>query len=1853
MKTIQSTKTLASALMRFARSLRSSAVTRIACAVLLYVLPARAATDTVAPQLVSFSITPSTVNVSSAAQTVTATMRLTDNLSGVSYGQAYFYSPSNNQNVGVGFGTGNRISGTDLDGTYQSTMSVQRYAEAGDWKLNYIYVADVVGNTRYYYAPGSGQANIFPAGTATTLTVQNPTPDTTAPEVSNFAFTPNSVDVGLTSRTVTATMRMTDGGSGVSYGQVTFYSPSNGQNVSVGFGSGNRISGTAADGIYQATMTLPRYAEAGDWKLNYIYTADVVNNYRYSYAPGSGQPNIFPVGTPTTLTVQDATPDSVAPQMLAFDFNPKTASIAGSDQTLTATMRLTDNLSGVSYGQAVFYSPSNGQNVSVGFGSGNRISGTALDGTYQSTMTVRRYAEAGDWKLNYIYVGDAVGNYRYYYAPGSGQPNIFPTGTATTLVVVDAASGPGVVTQAASALTSTAATLNGRVNPNGYATTAFFQYGTTTAYGTTTTSQSVGSGTSELGITAALTGLVANTTYHFRIGATNLNGTVYGSDQAFTTGTPAPTVTTGAATNLTASAATLNGTVNPQNSPTSVQFQYGTTISYGSTTVAQNIGSGNAAVAASATLGGLAANTTYHYRVVATNSTGTTNGADQALTTALPAPTANTTAATGISGSGGTLNASVNPSGLATTAQFEWGTTISYGSTTAVQNIGSGTSAIAVNATLSGLSPAVTIHFRVVATNSSGATFGGDQTFTTLAIPPTVATGAASAVAATTATLGGTVNANGLSATATFSYGTTVSYGSSATAAQSPVTGSSATAVSAAVSGLAPHRLYHFRASGTNSGGTVNGSDATFTTANTTPTAPDGSVTGTSGNVRTVTISFPATDGDGDTVAITGVTAGAGLTVGSFTNTTVTFTPAASFVGNASFTYTVGDGFGGSATGTITVTVSDTTAPVVAAHANVTAEATSAAGAVVSFAAGSATDAVGVTSLTYSQASGTSFPMGVTTVTITARDAANNAGTGTFTVTVQDTTAPVVAAHANVTAEATSAAGAVVDFAAGSATDAVGVTSLANSLESGTTFPIGVTTVTITAADAANNVGTSTFTVTVADTTAPAVAAHVNVTAEATSAAGAVVNFAAGSATDVVTASPAITYSQESGTTFPIGVTTVTISAEDAAHNVGTGTFTVTVQDTTAPVVAAHGNVTAEATSAAGAVVSFAAGSATDAVGVTSLAYSQESGTSFPLGVTTVMISAEDAAHNVGTGTFTVTVGDTTAPVVAAHANVTAEATSAAGAVVSFAAGSATDAVTVTSLAYSQESGTSFPLGVTTVTITARDAMNNVGTGTFTVTVGDTTAPAVAAHANVTAEATSAAGSVVSFAAGSATDAVTASLTITYSQASGTSFPLGVTTVTISAEDAAHNVGTGTFTVTVGDMTAPVITLNGDATLYAALDSTFTDPGATALDAVGGAVSVNVTGSVDTSVAGDYTLTYTAEDAAHNAAAPVARTVTVYLAAAAVDDVVTATAGETRCYPLANDYDPLGSELSLVSTDGPGVMFEGRALVIPAGYVGTFRYVATNGRGPSSANVTVLAGTPVTARSQWAGLLYDRTGAIAGRMQTTRNSAGRFTYGVRVGADQIGGIFTLDAMHTATVGGLTIIEDADHRLTIAYVSGGTLTGNLRQSATGVTPRQLNVALAGADRTALPGGGYLRAYVRTASKVNILGVLPDGRSFVAVSPLADNSSISFYISVRRTPGAFIGGEFTLGDLPATDCTGELEWTHASTLTALTANGSLYSAGAALPAGACTLTLAGGSLASPTTSANSATSGKPTLSTAIPAWLVKPAIGTFFMRVKTPGSFRVVKGSGIYLPKSHSAWGTFPGMPVSGSILLTQP
>src|SRR5437763_354948 len=87
--------------------------------------------------------------------------------------------------------------------------------------------------------------------------------DTTAPQLVSVDFTPNSVDVSSASQVVTLTAHLTDNNTGLNYASFNFYSPSTNQSVGVGVGSGNRISGTAQDGIYQATVTIPKSSESG------------------------------------------------------------------------------------------------------------------------------------------------------------------------------------------------------------------------------------------------------------------------------------------------------------------------------------------------------------------------------------------------------------------------------------------------------------------------------------------------------------------------------------------------------------------------------------------------------------------------------------------------------------------------------------------------------------------------------------------------------------------------------------------------------------------------------------------------------------------------------------------------------------------------------------------------------------------------------------------------------------------------------------------------------------------------------------------------------------------------------------------------------------------------------------------------------------------------------------------------------------------------------------------------------------------------------------------------------------------------------------------------------------------------------------------------------------------------------------------------------------------------------------------------------------------------------------------------------------------------------------------------------
>ncbi len=299
--------------------------------------------------------------------------------------------------------------------------------------------------------------------------------------------------------------------------------------------------------------------------------------------------------------------------------------------------------------------------------------------------------------------------------------------------------------------------------------------------------------------------------------------------------------TTSSASSITQTTATLNGVVNPNGSNATVEFEYGTSNGYGNTVSAsQSPVNGSSSVNVSADISGLSPNTLYHFRIKAANSSGTAYGADSTFKTKFGQTIAVTGSASDFTANSATLNGIVNPGGLSTSVQFEYGTSNIYGNNvTAAQSPVSGSNEVNVSAVINGLSVNTIYHYRIDAININGTINGEDSTFTIIipsnGSPPVATTGAASNETQTGAILNGVVNPGDLSTAVQFDYGTTTNYGSSIVATQSPVNGNINVNVSADLTGLFENTTYHYRVKATNSKGTIQGSDIVFRTTYTYP----------------------------------------------------------------------------------------------------------------------------------------------------------------------------------------------------------------------------------------------------------------------------------------------------------------------------------------------------------------------------------------------------------------------------------------------------------------------------------------------------------------------------------------------------------------------------------------------------------------------------------------------------------------------------------------------------------------------------------------------------------------------------------------------------------------------------------------------------------------------------------------------------------------------------------------------------------------------------------------------------------------------------------------------------------
>ena len=491
------------------------------------------------------------------------------------------------------------------------------------------------------------------------------------------------------------------------------------------------------------------------------------------------------------------------------------------------------------------------------------------------------------------------------------------------------------------------------------------------------------------------------------------------------------------------------------------------------------------------------------------------------------------------------------------------------------------------------------------------------------------------------------------------------------------------------------------------------------------------------------------------------------------------------------------------AAGSFAVQVRDTRAPRLAVPPALTLESGREAGRRVTFAASAVDRVDGPVGVRCVPGSGSTFPLGTTSVRCVAVDDRRNRAERSFRVTVLlvDDREPPRLELEGARVEATTPAGAVVRYRATASDDRDGNLLPRCSRASGTTFPVGTTTVRCVADDAAGNRVTGSLAVSVVDTIAPRLAVPAPIRAEATGRAGARIRFAA-RASDRGAALPA-QCTPASGTTFAVGTTRVRCSAVDAAGRRAAGGFTVTVVDTTPPRLAIRAPRTVEATSPAGAEVAYEA-TATDLVaGAIAPSCAPAPGV-LPLGSTTITCSAVDAHGNRAAGSATVAVVDTTPPALRIDAPGTVEAASQQGAQVAYGA-TATDLVGgEIAPACSPAPGT-FPIGKTTVTCTAADASGNRSSGTATVTVADTTPPRLRIDAPGRVEATGPEGAAVSYTA-VATDVVSGPVTPSCTPARGV-FPVGETTISCTATDAAGNVAEASATVAVVDTGTPALRL--------------------------------------------------------------------------------------------------------------------------------------------------------------------------------------------------------------------------------------------------------------------------------------------------------------------------------------------------------------------------------------------------------------------------------------------------------------
>ncbi len=486
---------------------------------------------------------------------------------------------------------------------------------------------------------------------------------------------------------------------------------------------------------------------------------------------------------------------------------------------------------------------------------------------------------------------------------------------------------------------------------------------------------------------------------------------------------------------------------------------------------------------------------------------------------------------------------------------------------------------------------------------------------------------------------------------------------------------------------------------------------------------------------------------------------------------------------------------------TFTVTVSDTEPPSIVCPADIVAS-NGGCCDVVNFAPTVSDNCPGET-FACVPPSGFCFPVGMTTVTCTATDAAGNQTPCNFKITVTDTSKPTIVCPANIVKNTDPGlCCAVATFAPTTGDNCPGETFVCTP-PSGFCFPVGVNPVKCVVTDAAGNKDSCTFTVTVSDNSKPTIVCPANITKGTDPGlCCAVATFAPTTGDncpgEIFTCTP------PSGTCFGIGTTPVKCVVTDASGNKDSCTFTVTVSDNSKPTIVCPANITKGTDPGLCCAVATFAPTVGDNCPNPTFVCTPPSGTCFNKGTNTVKCVVTDASGNKDSCTFTVTVNDNTKPTITCPANITKGTDPGLCCAVATFVPTVGDNCPGQTFTCTPPSGTCFNVGTNTVKCVVTDAAGNKDSCTFTVTVTDNTKPNIACPANITK------GTDPGLCCAVATFAPTVGdncpgQTFTCTPPSGTCFAIGTTTVKCVVTDAAGNKDSCTFTVTVNDNTKPSI----------------------------------------------------------------------------------------------------------------------------------------------------------------------------------------------------------------------------------------------------------------------------------------------------------------------------------------------------------------------------------------------------------------------------------------------------------------